>query len=305
MQISALRDLTASEEEQLWAFFAETGATAPFLSPDAMRRALTGSQAGSGKTFLTAWTAEHQPAGFIGVVTESIPRRSEAFLHMLYAAAAEAQPAVAALIEAAYDLLRQVPGITPATAVHLGIRPDQARLRPWVEQAGFSAAYRVVVLKRPLADADLAWAPPAGLCFRPLGPADAAAYIQVHNDAFLTSPNGGVLDETELLADLAGLAHPDLMQVGYADDRPAIVLTAALDGRAGEIEALAVAPSHQGRGLGRAALCQALRTLRRHGAEAATLLVVETNSPAITLYQRNGFLFDRLYSTWFDGPPVR
>ena len=51
---------------------------------------------------------------------------------------------------------------------------------------------------------------------------------------------------------------------------------------------LAVAPAHQGRGLGRAALSRALATAQESGAASVWLVVSNGNVPAIGLYRASG-----------------
>ena len=55
---------------------------------------------------------------------------------------------------------------------------------------------------------------------------------------------------------------------------------------------IAVRAQYQGRGLGQALLCSALREMRRVGVVRCLLEVRESNQPARRLYQRNGFSID-------------
>ena len=58
------------------------------------------------------------------------------------------------------------------------------------------------------------------------------------------------------------------------------------------VHQIAVRADCQGRGLGQALLCSALREMRRAGAARCLLEVRESNQPARRLYQRNGFSID-------------
>jgi len=65
--------------------------------------------------------------------------------------------------------------------------------------------------------------------------------------------------------------------------------TWALGDRVGELESLAVAPGSQGRGVG-TALVEACRNIcREHGVTHWVVDVVDANSDAIRMYERQGF----------------
>ena len=61
-----------------------------------------------------------------------------------------------------------------------------------------------------------------------------------------------------------------------------------LDTEIGEIYAIYVVPSEQGRGIGRDLMREALDRLRAHGFRRATLWVLEANAPARAFYERVG-----------------
>jgi ribosomal protein S18 acetylase RimI-like enzyme len=56
---------------------------------------------------------------------------------------------------------------------------------------------------------------------------------------------------------------------------------------------VAVAPAHQGRGLGRALLARALSSAKQVGIRLVELTVTEENEPAVALYRRLGFALRR------------
>lgn len=86
----------------------------------------------------------------------------------------------------------------------------------------------------------------------------------------------------------------------------------AVCGRAGHrgyVQRLAVAPSHQGRGIGGALLVDGLRWLRRWGARDALVNTQEDNDRSLRLYQRSGFVLQPdglavLQRTLADLPPA-
>jgi len=67
------------------------------------------------------------------------------------------------------------------------------------------------------------------------------------------------------------------------------VIASRISPQDGHIPQIAVAPAHQGKGLGAELLTRVIRYLSLNGYQRVSLTVTETNLPAITLYQRFGF----------------
>jgi ribosomal protein S18 acetylase RimI-like enzyme len=67
------------------------------------------------------------------------------------------------------------------------------------------------------------------------------------------------------------------------------VLTSRISPQVGHIPQIAVAPGHQGKGLGAELLGRAVRYLGLNGYERVSLTVTESNRAAVALYQRFGF----------------
>lgn len=83
------------------------------------------------------------------------------------------------------------------------------------------------------------------------------------------------------------VAHEDERIVGYVKLRPAPL--AASSGHVQEINGLAVAPDHQGRGIGHLLLTAARHEAIRRGARRITLRVLGTNTRAQALYLAHGY----------------
>ncbi len=69
-----------------------------------------------------------------------------------------------------------------------------------------------------------------------------------------------------------------------------------------ELEGIAVAPAHQGRGLGRALLVAVMAAARDYGAVQMRLEVRAGNSRAITLYRKQGFATTGTRPLYYDNP---
>jgi len=73
------------------------------------------------------------------------------------------------------------------------------------------------------------------------------------------------------------------------NDLMGYVLTSRISPLDGHIPQIAVAPAHQGKGLGVELLGRSIRYLGLNGYQRVSLTVTESNSAAFTLYQRFGF----------------
>src|SRR5690606_22478105 len=98
------------------------------------------------------------------------------------------------------------------------------------------------------------------------------------------------LDEAGLAEALSATAS---VHFQVARDAGGDVVGHAACGRTGPngyVQRLAVAPEHQGRGVGAALLVDGLRWLRRWGARDALVNTQEDNARSLRLYQRLGFV---------------
>jgi ribosomal protein S18 acetylase RimI-like enzyme len=86
--------------------------------------------------------------------------------------------------------------------------------------------------------------------------------------------------------------QPELFIVGYLNEELVATAMAGYEGHRGWINYLAVAPEHQGRGLGRAIMVEAERLLREAGCPKVNVQVRGTNTAAIGFYQRIGYRVD-------------
>lgn len=159
------------------------------------------------------------------------------------------------------------------------------------EQAGFLAAGFHVHQQLHLLTRDLRSRLPA----TDTGPVrkaradDRPAVIAVDNRAF---PPFWRLDGAGLDEALGATPHrrfrvvqPDGGVVGYA--------VTGRTGRRGYLQRVAVDPPHQGRGLGRALVVDALRWLRRWRVEDVLVNTPEGNQAALALYEGLGFRHER------------
>lgn len=257
-----------------------------------------------GRTHWSIWR-EGNPVAVLGAVTEAREAKGEVYLTGI-AVRREHFYFLDQLLDHARHALNPW---APCT-LKLGAGTCVPGLAEWAMQKDFAPAYRLLEMAWFCeTDAQSAYekAPSNDnhpLVWQPLCETNAEMFRTACNAAFLHSPNGGVLD-AEAVADLIrkNAEHPMLMQLGYRDGTPAVTLQLELrsgpDGVTGIIDGLAVRPDFQGRGLGRAGLRHAIATLRKAGADKITLTVMDSNLPAVNLYQGNSFRTTHVLSSWF------
>lgn len=159
------------------------------------------------------------------------------------------------------------------------------------EQAGFLAAGFHVHQQLHLLTHDLRSRLPA----TDTGPVrkaradDRRAVIAVDNRAF---PPFWRLDEAGLDEALGATPHRRFCVV-QRDGGVAGYAVSGRAGRRGYLQRVAVDPPHQGRGLGRALVIDALRWLRRWRVEDVLVNTPEGNQAALALYEGLGFRHER------------
>lgn len=208
-------------------------------------------------------------------------------------------------------------GVASAMVERLLEESPDGRLRLWAhgQQPGAAALARRFGFRRervlwqmrrslyaPLPAPEL----PAGIRLRPFVPGqDERAWTEVNNRAFADHPDQGhwgveevrtrerepwfdpagfILAERDGDGRLVGF-HWTKVHGGAADDH-----TAHMHEPIGEVYVVGVDPSAQGLGLGRALTLAGLRHLRSLGLAQAMLYVDESNTRAIRVYERLGFI---------------
>ena len=183
-------------------------------------------------------------------------------------------------VEASYD--------DGLTAWSHGNHPAAARL---AAAHGWDRVRDLWVMRRdatrPLPTAE----PPPGVTVRGYREADAPAIVAVTAAAFAHHPEQGAMDEDNLAR---RMAEPWFDPAGLlvAEDESGVLgfhWTKQHDARHGEVYVVGVAPSAQGRGLGRLLTLAGLHHLAGLGVVEVLLYVESDNAPAVALYSRLGF----------------
>lgn len=163
---------------------------------------------------------------------------------------------------------------------------------------GFTAERRLLFMRRPLPMDDGPTLPDglAAAGFR-VGQ-DEEAWLAVNNAAFASHPENGGWTRTDLDE---RLRRPWFDPEGFRLVWDGGVLAGFCwtkihpQGGEGEIYVIAIAPSHQGRGLGREVVLEGMRYLGEAGAPAVFLYSEATNRAAVALYHDMGFEVERVH----------
>jgi ribosomal protein S18 acetylase RimI-like enzyme len=126
---------------------------------------------------------------------------------------------------------------------------------------------------------------------RPFRPADEPAVIALWRDCDLvrwTDPRKDVARKLRV--------NPEWFLVGEEEGRVMATCMVGYEGHRGWINLLAVAPSLQGSGHGRAMVAEAERLLRAAGCPKINLQVRTSNLAVLAFYRRLGFKVDEVVS---------
>lgn len=289
---SAIRPYAALSDDARAIVFATLHAAAPERWPTAAAAAheLGGPAFEGGETAFTLWDGARL-RGTLAVVVREVPVKGEAFITAV--TVSEADPgAFRPLLDAA--LARLAPFPDPVV-VALGASP-RPHLAALAEDAGFHL--HEDALRMALRGPDPA-PPGPELRFTPLAAGDPEVFRAVANAAFATSPNGATLTDAEVADLRSGASAPDLVGTWHIGATPVGFHILALDDGEGVIDTIGLVPEQQGRGLGRQLLGGAVATLRGHGADRVTLSVMSSNTPAVRLYTRHGFVREAVTARWY------
>jgi ribosomal protein S18 acetylase RimI-like enzyme len=288
--IRQFAELQAAERAQLYAFTAKHD---PERFPDAgaMERAYSSAAFEHGQSQFSCWE-DGTLCGTMGAVVREASLRGEVFLTAV-AIEIGAEANFSKLLTSALSLAPTNPNLV----IRMGISPRHPHIETLASKTGFATEYEGLIMAYHTAQFDLK--PDADWRVETVDATNREAYRQVLDEAFRNSPNGATVDAEQITELMAEIQHPDLLGLAWLDGRPAAAYELDLQGETGWIEALAVSPELQGRGVGKRMLAAAIARLEAHNAKAIKLLVMSTNETAVGLYQRYGFLLESVTSRWW------
>ncbi|MDB5096837.1 MAG: GCN5-related N-acetyltransferase [Cyanobacteria bacterium RYN_339] len=244
-----------------------------------------------GASQFTVWRGE-ELVGAMGAVIREAKERGEIFITAV-AIEPGHEDIFKPLLDRTFACMPPLDGV----AVHMGIQPSKPDIETMAAAQGFVVGYDGLVMTYRGAEfalgAEPAWR------VETVDEANCEPYRWVLDSAFRNSPNGATVDMEQIRELMAEISHPSLLGLAWLGDKPAAAFELAVQGEEGWIEAIAVSPELQGRGIGRRMLPVAIERLQAQGATTIKLLVMSTNEPAVRLYANNGFAVDYVTSRWW------
>lgn len=245
-----------------------------------------------------------QIKGSLAVITKEINIKGEAFITDIYierenrtneAAYLNTEIYLRFLIERAIDYCNSC----SARSIKIGIRESEMHLSPYIEAIEFTHIYDAVIMKY-CGDKNKASKINKDIELAPLSILNSNIYMDIQNEAFRNSPNGGTIDELEVKDYIVQYANnEDLIGIGYYEENPCGIYELSLDGNIGWIDTLAVAPKYQKKGLGKALIRKCINRLWEKDVNEIKLLVITSNDIAVKMYKENGFEEEKVFSYWF------
>lgn len=214
------------------------------------------------------------------------------FLYVFPLAADDAE-AIGALFDAACAAGRG-PGVEQ---VKVSVRAGEPHKAEALAARGLASTMYFAELRRAATPA--LHAPALGLTVVGADALDRAAAHALHDDAFVGVDNAAPISAADFAAYLDGpTAWPAATAAWLDDGRPVGLVIGARAPQAGVVEAITVAPTWRGRGLGRAMLAHVLATAAAEGLAEVAAMIASTNHASLALHTRAGFVERARKEVW-------
>lgn len=234
--------------------------------------------------------------GSMAAITKEISIKGEAFITDIYIANENLERNLCFLLE---RVVKECSNRS-ARSIKVGIRKDEIHLMDYINKLGFNHIYDAVVMKYK-GDKDKILKSNNHLELVALSILNSKQYMNIQNEAFKDSPNGGTIDEFEVMDYIVRYANnEDLIGVCFAENKPCGIYELSINGNIGWIDTLGIMPKYQKKGLGNALLMKCIKKLYEKELEEIKLLVITSNEIAVKLYEKNGFEEETVFSYWFE-----
>ena len=238
----------------------------------------------------------YEVKGSLAIITKEISIKGEAFITDIYMANENLERNLCILIEEATNYCSNC----CAGSVKVGIRESETHLIPYINKFEFIHIYDAVVM-RYKGDNDIVLKLDKKIELVDLSTSNSRQYMNIQNEAFINSPNGGTIGQVEVMDYIVKYANnQDLIGLCYFEKKPCGMYELSLDGDIGWIDTLAVSPESQKKGIGKLLLMKCIERLWEKHIEEIKLLVITSNVVAVKMYKENGFEEEIVFSYWFE-----
>ncbi|MCB2289106.1 GNAT family N-acetyltransferase [Clostridium sp. CS001] len=234
--------------------------------------------------------------GSMAVITREISIKEEVFITDIFIANENLERNLCFLIERVIVECNDY----GARSIKVGFRKDETHLIPCINKLKFNHIYDAVVM-RYAGDKDTISKSNNHVELVALSILNSKEYMNIQNEAFKDSPNGGTIDEFEVMDYIIRYANnEDLIGVCFSENKPCGVYELSINGNIGWIDTIGITSKHQKKGLGNALLMKCIKKLYEKELEEIKLLVITSNKVAVKLYEENGFEQEAVFSYWFE-----
>ena len=238
----------------------------------------------------------YEVKGSLATITKEISIKGEAFITDIYIANENLERNLCFLMEEAMTYCSNC----SARCVKVGIRESEKNLMPYINKLEFRHIYDAVIM-RYKGDKDIVLKANKKIELVDLSISNSKQYMNIQNEAFIESPNGGTIDEVEVMDYIVKYANnQDLIGLCYFEKKPCGMYELSLDADIGWIDTLAISPECQKKGIGKLLLMNCIERLWEKHVEEIKLLVITANEVAVKLYKENGFEEETVFSYWFE-----
>ena len=184
--------------------------------------------------------------------------------------------------------------------IKVGIRESEIYLIPLINKLKFNHIYDAVIM-RYKEDKNMHLKVDKEIELRPLCILNSHEYMNIHNETFKNSPNGGTIDEVEVKDYIVQYANnEDMIGICYFEKNPCGIYELSIDGNTGWVNTLAITPKVQNSGLGSSLIMKCIGKLYEKKLNEIKLLVITSNNIAVKLYKSSGFEEESVFSYWFE-----
>ncbi|MBU3127277.1 GNAT family N-acetyltransferase [Clostridium tagluense] len=237
-----------------------------------------------------------QIKGSIAVITKEISIKGEAFITDICVERKNAEKNLCFLME---TIVKCCNAYT-AKNIKIGIRKNEIHLIPYIRKLEFTHIYDAVVMKHKK-DENMGLKVNNNIDLRPLCILNSHEYMNIHNETFRNSPNGGTINDLDVKDYIVQYANnEDLIGICFDQNNPCGIYELSIDGNTGWVDTLGITPIYQRKGLGSALIVKCIKKLYEKNIDEIKLLVITSNDIAVNMYKRMGFEEESVFSYWFE-----
>ncbi len=303
MEIKQFKVISALEREKLYNFIKSTDSTYNKTYIEMIKAYESDTFNGGNSIFILFHSGEIK--GSAAAITKEISIKGEAFITDVFVERENisnkdvyinTEMFLRFLLEGTVKFCK----MCSATSIKIGIRESETYLIPYINKLEFTHIYDAVIM-RYRENKNKVLKEKNDVELTPLSVFNSYDYMDMQNEAFKNSPNGGTIDEVEVKDYIVQYANnEELIGICNFEKKPCGIYELSLDDKIGWIDTIGIIPKYQKRGLGKALVEKCIQRLWRNGIDEIKLLVITSNEVAVKMYEQSGFEKERVFSYWFE-----